>query len=67
MLSCKEASRLMSEAQDRKLSLGQRLSLRTHLLICRGCANYQRQLGFLRLSLRRYTAGQGADQDGNRP
>ncbi len=48
MLTCKEATHLMSEAQDRTLTRVQRLSLRLHLLICRGCRNFQRQMLFLR-------------------
>ncbi len=33
MLSCKQATHLMSEAQDRKLVIGERLQLRMHLAV----------------------------------
>ena len=52
-ISCKEASRLISQAQDRELSLGERVALRLHLAICRGCRAFSAQLAFLRAAVRR--------------
>ena len=52
-LSCKEATRLMSQAQDRELSLGERASLQLHLTICRGCRAFNAQLAFLRRAVSR--------------
>ena len=52
-LSCKEATRLMSQAQDRELSLGERAALQLHLAICRGCRAVSRQFDFLRRAIRR--------------
>src|SRR3974390_2679692 len=46
--SCKEATRLQSEAMDRKLLLHERLGLRFHLLLCKWCRRYGSQLRFLR-------------------
>ena len=51
-LSCKEATRLMSQAQDRELSLGERASLQFHLAICRGCRAVSKQFDFLRRAMR---------------
>ncbi len=48
MLSCKEAAGLLSESLDRKLPLGQRIALRMHLLFCRFCRRFSRQVLFLR-------------------
>ncbi len=48
MLSCREASRLMSEGLDRKLGLRERLALRMHVAICAGCTRVEKQLAFLR-------------------
>lgn len=53
MISCKEATELMSQGQDRRLSLRERLALRLHLLFCAGCANFRRQLDVLRAACRR--------------
>lgn len=47
MLSCKEATQLLSQGQDRPLALRERLSLRVHLLICEACSNFRRQIDFI--------------------
>ena len=57
MLSCKEATRLMSAAQERKLGVSERLQLELHLVICKGCANYRKQMDFLRAACRRMVNG----------
>jgi hypothetical protein len=46
--SCREATRLQSEAMDRPLSLRRRIGLRLHLVLCRWCRRYGKQIGFLR-------------------
>jgi hypothetical protein len=54
MLNCKQASHLLSEAQDRKLDLRERLPLRLHLAMCEGCSNFRKQMDFLRLATRQF-------------
>ena len=56
MLRCKEVTHLLSEAQDRKLSVAEQLPLRMHLLMCQGCRNFQKQMAFLRAASRSYLA-----------
>jgi hypothetical protein len=51
LLNCKEATRLVSQGLDRRLGLFERVALRLHLLICEGCANFSRQLAFVRRAL----------------
>src|SRR6266481_4456444 len=46
--SCKAATRLQSEALDRKLPLRQRFGLRVHLVLCKWCRRYGKQVTFLR-------------------
>ena len=53
MIHCRDASRLMSEAMDRKLPLWQRLALALHLAICDGCRNARRQMHALRAAVAR--------------
>ena len=53
-LSCKEATRLISQREDRSLSLGERTALRLHLLFCRGCRAVSEQIPFLRRALAKY-------------
>ncbi|MGH8766491.1 MAG: zf-HC2 domain-containing protein [Burkholderiales bacterium] len=53
MLSCKEATQLVSQGMDRRLGFGERIALRLHVAICRGCRNFMRQVGFLRKAMER--------------
>lgn len=54
MLNCREVTRLVSEAQERKLSVAERLSLNLHLMMCDGCKNFSLQVPFLRRAMRAY-------------
>ncbi len=54
MLNCRNATRLMSEAQDRPLTLTEGLSLRLHIMMCSGCHNFKGQMDTLRLASRTY-------------
>lgn len=54
MLSCREASELMSQELDRPLGWSERIGLRLHLLVCRGCSNFRRQMDFMRRACARY-------------
>jgi len=53
MLKCEEAARLISDSLDRQLTFKERLRLRTHLLMCRMCAQCREQMLFLRKALNR--------------
>lgn len=52
-LTCKEATALISQGLDRRLSRWERLVLRVHLLICDACSQFARQSAFIRRALRR--------------
>ncbi len=54
MLSCKEVTRRLSEAQDCELGLAERVQLKMHLAMCGGCRNFSRQMDFLRAACKRY-------------
>lgn len=53
MLSCREVTRLVSQRQDRALTLGERVALRLHFAICEGCRSVNKQIDFLRRAVRR--------------
>lgn len=53
MMTCKQATELMSQGQDRPLTTYERLRLRVHLMICRGCSNYNKHLDIIRAAMRR--------------
>lgn len=52
MLSCKETARLLSQGEDRGLAFGERIALRLHLAVCKGCRNVGAQFRFLRVATR---------------
>ena len=54
MLRCKQASELMSQSQDRALTLKERMRLKLHLLICSGCANCNKQMRFIHETMQQF-------------
>jgi hypothetical protein len=50
-ISCKKASQLMSEEQDRDLSFTEWSALQAHRVICKGCRAVSRQLKVVRRAL----------------
>ena len=54
MLSCMEVTHLLSEAQDRKLTLAEKMHLEMHLALCKGCKTFKSQMSFLREACQRY-------------
>jgi hypothetical protein len=56
MLSCRDVTQLISESMDTSLPLGKRMGVRLHLLMCRFCARYERQLLLIRKTVRRLVA-----------
>ena len=53
-LSCKEASRLISQGMDGRLSLAEGIALRLHVRICDACTRFTAQVDFLRRALRAF-------------
>ena len=62
MLTCKDASRLISDGMDRPLRLPQRIGLSLHLAICGACRRMRTQMHWLRAAARQYP-GPLADDD----
>jgi len=54
MKSCREVHRLVIEAQDRKLGLAERMSMRVHLILCAACRRFDAQMDLLRKAIRRF-------------
>jgi hypothetical protein len=57
-----EASELLSQGQNRPLSLGEKFGLKLHLLMCDGCRNSGKQLDFIRAAMKRYLERGGSDR-----
>ena len=61
-IQCREASRKLSEAADRRLPLSDRITLRIHLGICGACTNFSKQLEFLRRAMQSYPGPNASDE-----
>lgn len=57
MLNCRQTSELCSQELDRSLSLSEQLSLTTHLMMCRRCSNFRRQIRLLHEAASAYSEG----------
>lgn len=55
MRSCREITELVSQGLDKKLSMGERLAIGLHVLLCSRCRNFQSQTQFIRKAARHYT------------
>lgn len=52
-LSCREASRLLSERLDTSLLAGDRARLRLHVAICEACRGVDQQFDVIRRAMRK--------------
>ena len=55
MLKCRDATRLFSESRERRLDIGETLTLWVHTLMCRACRRFGRQINALGQISRTYT------------
>lgn len=58
MLACRDVTQLISESMDTSLPIGKRIGVRIHLLMCKFCARYERQLLLIRETVRRLVAAE---------
>ena len=54
MLNCHDATFLISQGRERKLTFSERMKLRLHVGMCSGCTNFERQLPWLGDAVRAY-------------
>jgi len=47
MLTCKEVSELVSQTPERPLSFRERLGIKLHLMMCKLCSRFTRQMKFI--------------------
>ena len=52
MFKCNEVSRVISDSMDRALPLHHRMFIRIHIMMCKYCARFRRQLMTLREAAR---------------
>jgi hypothetical protein len=53
MLNCKQNTELLSQTSDRPATFREKMAMRVHLLMCRGCRNFAKQLAFIRKAARK--------------
>lgn len=58
MLNCQSVTRLVSEAQERRLSVSEKMGLKVHLMMCSGCRNFSHQIPFFRQAMRAFAQGE---------
>ncbi len=56
LVSCREASRLLSQREEQRLAAAERIKLALHLRACEACTRFARQLALIREALARYRA-----------
>ena len=54
LLSCKDVSRLLSQAEERPMTAWEGLRVKWHLAVCSMCRAFERQTSFMREAMRRY-------------
>jgi len=63
MLSCKHVTELVSQSQDRELTVQERVALKLHMAVCAGCRNFESQLGLIRRAFQRLSRGEAPLDD----
>jgi hypothetical protein len=53
-ISCREATQITLQAEDRRMPLAERLSLRLHRQVCSNCRRFARQVRLMRLASARW-------------
>jgi hypothetical protein len=62
MLSCKQASQLLSQSLDRRLSWRERMGLRLHLVMCDVCQRFGKQIVMMRTAVRLMVSAKEQDE-----
>ena len=52
MLSCKQASQIISQSLDRPLAMRERFALSLHLFICKYCKRFSQHMQCLRVAIK---------------
>jgi len=63
MYSCEQAAMLSSRAMEQPLTPSERILLGMHLMMCKRCSNFSRQIEFLRRASRKIP--EVLEKDGN--
>jgi hypothetical protein len=61
-LTCRDASRLLSDGLDKDLSIADRARLRLHLTLCDACIQLKAQFEFMRRALKTFASREDKDR-----
>ncbi len=53
-LNCREVTALVLAGEDRRLSWGERLGVRLHMMVCKACPRFTLQVTLMRRALNRW-------------
>lgn len=65
MMNCLEATKLISESQERSLSMPEKVTLKMHVMMCSGCKNFSLQVPFLGKAMRAYAHWEEESEQGD--
>ena len=60
-MNCQEATRLLSDAQERELALKEKAAVKFHVMMCSACRNFGQQMRTLRDIAHSYAKGSDDD------
>ena len=60
-LTCQETARLVLEGEDRTLPLGERVLVRVHLGMCKGCTRFTQQVRLMHAAMNGWRHYTGSD------
>lgn len=61
--TCKQAAALVIAREDRALKLNDAVALRLHMLACKACPHFEKQVLTLRAALGKWRSYSGADDN----
>lgn len=62
MLNCQQITQLLSEAQERKLSMRERAELKMHRMMCSACNNFGKQIVTISVISKKYARDKKVDE-----
>lgn len=60
-MNCKQATKILSDSQERQLSLKEKITLSMHTSMCSGCRNFSKHLGTIRSISQQFAKGSDPD------
>ncbi|MDN3452814.1 zf-HC2 domain-containing protein [Psychrobacter sp. 5A.1] len=63
MKNCLKITQIASDAQERKLSMGEKMQMHTHLMMCPGCRAFVKNTDTLSQMMKAYKASDDKNAD----